>query len=79
MLKNADPESRRIFWLACVATVSARGRRESWDKSKKKKKGMTGRGREEKETLDRKPTILKNCVRPWTQLLIGAVLVELIE
>ena len=35
MLKNADPESRRIFWLACVASVSARGRRESWDKSKK--------------------------------------------
>ena len=62
MLKNADPESRRIFWLACVATVSARGRRESWDKSKKG--GMTGRGREEKEKIARKPTILKKLRLP---------------
>ena len=57
MLTNTDPESRRIFWLACVASVSARGRRESWEKSKKE--GMTregrGRGRGEIETLARKP------------------------
>ena len=30
--------------LACVASVSARVRRERWDESKKKKKGMTGEG-----------------------------------
>ena len=33
--------------LACVASVSARVRRESWDESKKK--GMTGKGRGKKE------------------------------
>ena len=30
--------------LACIASVSARVRRESWDESKKKKKGMRGEG-----------------------------------
>ena len=42
--------------LACVASVSARVRRERWDESKKKKrKEWRGRGRGEKETLARKP------------------------
>ena len=30
--------------LACVASVSSRVRRESWEESKRKKKGMTGEG-----------------------------------
>ena len=47
------------YSVACVASVSARVRRESWDESKKK--GMTGeakkggRGGEKKETLAPKP------------------------
>ena len=39
--------------LACVASVSARVRRESWDESKKGNEGGGGGG--EKETLARKP------------------------
>ena len=39
--------------LACVASVSARDRRESWDESKKGNEGGGGGG--EKETLARKP------------------------
>ena len=39
--------------LACVASVSARVRRERWDESEKKE--WRGRGRGEKETLARKP------------------------
>ena len=39
--------------LACVASVSARVRRERWDEGQKKE--WQGRGREEKETLARKP------------------------
>ena len=42
---------------------------------REQKKRMTGEG-EGKEGTN--PTILKNCVRPRTQLLIGAVLVVLI-
>ena len=51
-------------WLvACVASVSARVRRERWDK-RKKKKGMTGRGGGEKETLARKPHDFKKLRLP---------------
>ena len=39
---------------------------------------MGGRGGERRKRLPANPTILKNCVRPRTQLLIGAVLVVLI-
>ena len=64
--------------LACTASVSAQLRRESWNKSKKKR--IEGRGgRERRKRLPANPTILKNCVRPQTQLLIGAVLVVLIK
>ena len=42
------------------------------------KKGMTGEGEGRRKRLPANPTILKNCVRPRTQLLIGAVLVVLI-
>ena len=64
--------------LACIASVSAQLRRESWNKSKKKR--IEGRGgRERRKRLPANPTILKNCVRPQTQLLIGAVLVVLIK
>ena len=62
--------------LACVASVSARVRRESWDESKKR--NDRGGGGERRKRLPANPTILKNCVRPRTQLLIGAVLVVLI-
>ena len=41
--------------LACVASVSARVCRESWEESKKKKKEWRGRGRGKKETLACKP------------------------
>ena len=65
--------------LACVASVSARVRRERWNESKKKKKwNDEGGGGERRKRLPANPTILKNCVRPQTQLLIGAVLVVLI-
>ena len=63
--------------LTCVASVSARVRRESWDESKKGNDG--GGGGERRKRLPANPTILKNCVRPRTQLLIGAVLVVLIK
>ena len=62
--------------LACVASVSARVRRERWDESKKRNDG--GGGGERRKRLPANPTILKNCVRPQTQFLIGAVLVVLI-
>ena len=62
--------------LACVASVSARVRRESWDESKK---GNDGGGRGRRKRLPANPTILKNCVCPRTRLLIGAVLVVLIK
>ena len=65
-----------ILLVACVASVSARVRRESWEESKKRNDG--GGGGERRNRLPANPTILKNCVRPRTQLLIGAVRVVLI-
>ena len=64
--------------LACIASVSTQLRRESWNKSKKKRNEERG-GRERRKRLAANLTILKNCVRPQTQLLIGAVLVVLIK
>ena len=46
---------------------------------KKKKRNDWGGGGERRKRLPANPTILKNCVRPRTQLLIGAVLVVLIK
>ena len=43
-----------------------------------KKRNDGGGGGERRKRLPANPTILKNCVRPRTQLLIGAVLVVLI-
>ena len=63
--------------IAYIASVSARVRLQSWDKSKKKKNDGGGGG-ERRKRLPANPTILKNCVRPRTQLLIGAVRVVLI-
>ena len=62
---------------------SLRSKRFSASSSKKlgreqKNNNNKGGGGGEKETVARKPTILKNCVRLRTQLLIGAVLVVLI-
>ena len=62
--------------LACVASVSARVRQESWEESKKRNDG--GGGGERRKRLPANSTILKNYVRPRMQLLIGAVLVVLI-
>ena len=65
--------------LACVASVSAAVRRERWYKSKKERNdGGGGGGGERRNRLPANPTILKNCVRARTQLLISAVLVVLI-
>ena len=44
----------KVTVWACIASVSARVRRESWDESKKKKE-WGGRGKGAKETLARKP------------------------
>ena len=60
--------------VACIASVSARVRGESWEESKKKRSDGGGGG-ERRKRLPANPTILKNYVRPRTQLLIGAVLV----
>ena len=70
-----DEEAMSIG-LACVASISARVCRERWDESKKK--GNDGGGKR-KKCLPPNPTILKNCFRPQTYLLIGAVLVMLIN
>ena len=67
-------------FLACAASVSARIRWESWDKSKKR--GMKGEGEGRKgHAHQQTPRFwkLKNCVRQRTQFLIGAVLVVLIK
>ena len=45
---------------------------------KQKKMNEGGGGGERRKRLPANPTILKNCVRPRTQLLIGAVRVVLI-
>ena len=75
---NPQPSAPLItLTVACVASVSARVCRESWDESKKKRNDV-GRGGERRKRLPANPTILKNCVRPRTQLLISAVLVVLI-
>ena len=73
------PKTRSLvlFGLACVASVSARVRLERRDESKKKRIDGGRRG-ERRNRLPANPTILKNCVRPRTQLLIGAVLLVLI-
>ena len=67
------------FKIACVASVSARVRRESWKESKKRNDGGGGWGGERRNRLPANHTILKNRVRPRTQLLIGVVLVVLID
>ena len=63
--------------VACVASVSSRG---SSRKLGQEQKNMNdgGGGGERRNRLPANPTILKNCVRPRTQLLIGAVRVVLI-
>ena len=55
--------------LACVASISSRKLGQN------QKRGMKGEVRGKKEMLVRKPTILKTCVCPQKQLLIGALLV----
>ena len=71
-----DPSLRRkSFW----ASSSRKLGREP-KKKKKRKDGRGGGGGERRKRLPAKnPTILKNCVRPRTQLLIGSVLAVLIK
>ena len=57
-----------INWLACVASVSSRIRRESWDESQKKKKGR-GRGRGMKLLLETLATQAIN----WSALFVETV------
>ena len=63
--------------IVCVASVSSQG---SSRKLAQEQKQMNdgGGGGERRNRLPANPTILKNCVRPRTQLLIGAVRVVLI-
>ena len=64
--------------LACVASISSRGSSRKLGQERKKKMNDRGGGGERRNRLPANPTILKNCVRPQTQLLIGAVRVVLI-
>ena len=63
--------------IACVASVSSRGSSRKLGQEQKKMNDGGGGG-ERRNRLPANPTILKNCVRPRTQLLIGAVRVVLI-
>ena len=63
--------------LACVASVSSRGSSRKLGQEQQKKNDGGGGG-ERRNRLPANPTILKNCVRPRTQLLIGTVRVVLI-
>ena len=68
-----------LTWtLACVASVSSRGSSTKLGQEQKKNMNDRGGGGERRNRLPANPTILKNCVRPRTQLLIGAVRVVLI-
>ena len=58
--------------LACIASVSARVCQGKLGGEQKKRNDGGG---ERRKRLPANPTILKNCVRPQTQFLIGAVLV----
>ena len=66
-----------VVYIACVASISARVRREKLGREQKKRNDRGGGGKRRKR-LPANPTILKNCVRPRAQLLIGAVLVMLL-
>ena len=68
-----------VISIACVASISSRGSsRKLGQEQKKKKKNDGGGGGERRNCLPANPTILKNCVCPRTQPLIGAVRVVLI-
>ena len=75
--RRKSPHARMLFVVACVASVSSR---VSSRKLGQEQKNMNdgGGGGERRNRLPANPTILKNCVRPRTQLLIGAVRVVLI-
>ena len=75
-------ENREYFLatkaLACAASVSSRGSSRNPGQEQKKKLNDGGGGGEIRNRLSANPTILKNSVRPRTQLLIGAVRLVLI-
>ena len=82
---NPCPEwIHRFIWstMIRVSLHSKRFRASSSRKlgqEQKKIRNDGGGGRERRKRLPANPTILKNCVRPRTQLLIGAVLVVMIK
>ena len=63
--------------VACVASVSSRGSSRKLGQEQQEMNDGEGGG-ERRNHLPANPMILKNCVRPRTQLLIGAVRVVLI-
>ena len=65
------------FFVACVASVSSRGSSRKL-RQEQKKMNDGGGGGERRDRLPANPAILKNCVRPRTQLLIGVVRVVFI-
>ena len=78
-MASTGQRSIECLTLACVESVSSRGSSRKLGQEQKKKKMNDGEGGgERRNRLPANPTILKNCVRPRTQLLIGAVRVVLI-
>ena len=63
--------------VACIASVSSRGLSRKLGQEQQKMNDGGGGG-ERRNRLPANPKILKNCVRPRMQLLIGAVRVVLI-
>ena len=63
--------------VACVASVSSRGSSRKLGQEQQEMNDGGGGG-ERRNHLPANPMILKNCVRPRTQLLIGTVRVVLI-
>ena len=76
-LQTGAVNSKFTRLLACVASVSSRSSSRKLGQEQKKMNDGGGGG-ERRNRLPANPTILKNCVRPRTQLLIGAVRVVLI-
>ena len=72
---------RSYHLVGVLSSCSLRSKRFRASSSRKvgtraKKKELRGRGGERRRPLLANPTIFKNCIRPQTQLLIGAVLLR---
>ena len=62
----------KLFFITCVASVSARVHRRKLEWEQKEE--WRGRGEKRRKRLPANPIIKENCVRPQRQLLIRAVL-----